>query len=449
MNFLSLSFAVLMFILCILLYFIRSEKTVKYILLIAGYIFYSGFSLPALAVLIILSVFTWVSGYLISKKKSEKEKSRMILVKSVVIQLLVLLFFKYVRGDLMPVGLSFYLLMAISYLVDMYRGDIKDDTGLIDAMIFIGFFPMVVSGPVMKAKEFLPQLSSRRPLTKERLSYGIQLFALGAFEKLVIADRLSVAVNSVYKAPLAYSGGSLFFTSLAYTLQLFFDFSGYSNMAVATASILGFELTKNFDLPYIAKNPSDFWRRWHISLSSWLKEYVYIPLGGNRLGKGRTYLNLFLTMIVSGLWHGSTLNFFLWGALHGVGSVVHRFFVQTKKEGKHNISIPPFLSGILNFFFVSFLWIPFRAENLSDSWIIFKRIITLKPGVRYYYVYTWIFLLLLLVVEGYALLKNNGRDPFKPLSLEKMSGKVIFSIFLILTAVFAYFGSGAFIYAGF
>ena len=326
----------------------------------------------------------------------------------------------------------------------------KSFPSLTDSLVYIGFFPQIVSGPIVKAKDFIPQLDNRRDLTKDRLSYGIQLFALGAFLKLVMADRLAVSVDSVYSAPLAYSGLSLFFASVGYSLQLLFDFAGYSNMAIGIAWLLGYDLGKNFNLPYLASGPSDFWRRWHISLSTWLRDYVYIPLGGSRRGRLRTYRNIFLTMLISGLWHGSTVNFLIWGAFHGLWQVIHR---AVKNYGHSSLILPLRLkrciSIILTFLAVNFLWIPFRAATLSDTWTIFSRIVTLKPGISYYYVYTFIFGGILIAVSCIAALRNNDNDPLKPLPLDRMYGRVIFCCLIIAIAMFAYFGNGAFIYAKF
>ncbi|MCR4923703.1 MAG: hypothetical protein K5931_06800 [Lachnospiraceae bacterium] len=460
MNFLSLPFMILMVILILFVSLIKNKSLVKLAFIAASYYFYSGFGLTALIILILMSYFTYMSGRIIAREKRKKFGiEKQLLIATVTLQLLVLIFFKYFGILTMPVGMSFYMLQAISYLVDMYRGDIDENTELLDVLLFIAFFPQILSGPIMKAKEFLPQIKEHKGLRKEedpkggidfeRLSFGIQLFALGAFEKLVIADRLSVSVDSVYLAPKAYSGLSLLFASLGYTLQLFFDFAAYSNMAVGVGKLLGFDLTVNFNLPYLALNPSDFWRRWHISLSSWLKEYVYIPLGGSRKGKIRTYVNLILTMIVSGMWHGSTINFFVWGALHGIASAINRFFGELRKEGRFDLHLPDIVSRILTFLLVSFLWIPFRAKDLKDTLIIFSRIFTLKAGINYFYVYTWIFAALLLLIQALALIKNKGNNPIRVLPLNKFYGKLILALLIIASFMFAYFGNGAFIYSQF
>lgn len=452
MSFLSVQFLILITVLLIALRFIHNRTAERIILLTASYLFYACFDLKMLAVLVCLSVFTWLGGYIMNKARmaGNIKASKSICLSCIAVQTAVLVFFKFSGLLPMPVGLSFYMLQAISFLADNYRGELKNFPSLTDSLVYIGFFPQIVSGPIVKAKDFIPQLDNRKVLTKERLSYGIQLFALGAFLKLVMADRLAVSVDSVYSAPLAYSGLSLFFASVGYSLQLLFDFAGYSNMAIGIAWLLGYDLGKNFNLPYLASDPSDFWRRWHISLSTWLRDYVYIPLGGSRRGRLRTYINIFLTMLISGLWHGSTVNFLIWGAFHGLWQVIHR----TVKNYGHSSLILPLrlkrcISIILTFLAVNFLWIPFRAATLSDTWTIFSRIVTLKPGISYYYIYTFIFGGILIAVSCIAALRNNGNDPLKPLPLDRMYGRVIFCCLIIAIAMFAYFGNGAFIYAKF
>ena len=455
MLFLSIQFIILISVLLILLQFIHSRRAERILLLAASYLFYACFDLGMLALLICLSVFTWIGGYLVNRAKisGRSRCAKIICLSCIAVQTAVLMFFKFSGRRPMPVGLSFYMLQAISFLADNYRGELNGFPSLLDSLVYIGFFPQIVSGPIVKAKDFIPQLAGRKKLSMERLSYGIQLFALGAFMKLVMADRLAVSVDSVYSAPLAYRGLSLFFSSVGYSLQLLFDFSGYSNMAIGVAWLLGYDLGKNFNLPYLASDPSDFWRRWHISLSTWLRDYIYIPLGGNRKGRVRTYINIFLTMVISGLWHGSTVNFLLWGALHGLWQVIHRMIRDIKKT-EQKIYTPlsrlwQFVSVILCFLTVNFLWIPFRADTLSDTRLIVSRILTFKPGISYYYVYTFIFGGILLAAELIAILKSGKNSPWKPLTLDKMYGRILFCCFIIAIAMFAYFGNGAFIYAKF
>ena len=275
------------------------------------------------------------------------------------------------------------------------------------------------------------------------------MFALGAFMKLVIADRLAISVDSVYSAPLAYSGPSLFLTSIAYSMQIFFDFAAYSYMATAAACLVGIDLDKNFNLPYLSMNPSEFWRRWHISLSTWLRDYVYIPLGGSRSGEPRTYLNIMVVMLVSGFWHGSTINFIIWGALHGLAQIIYRLVSTGAISGRISGSASRIPAMILTFLYVNFLWVFFRAPDLNDALTILTRIFTFSKGIRYYYVYTFIFAGILLLIQCCAGRFSHRNDPFKPLPLNSFHGKFLFCLLCLLILMFAYFGNGAFIYSAF
>ncbi len=461
MSFLSIEFILLISILLILTHFIRRDSISSVLLLIAGYVFYASFDLPSLILLILLSFLTFTGGRIIDAKRKNglNRQAKILCILFVSVQTLILCFFKYSGLFPMPVGLSFYMLQTISFLVDCYRGDIGEFPSLIDTLVYISFFPVIVSGPIQKARNFIPKLSTRSPLTGERFSRGIQLFVLGAFLKLVMADRLAVSVDSVYSSPLVYSGLTLFITSIGYTLQLLFDFAGYSDMAIGFACLLGFDLAPNFNLPYLSAGPTEFWRRWHISLSSWLRDYVYIPLGGNRKGRVRTLINTFLTMIISGLWHGSTFNYLIWGALHGLWQVIYRlthdkpvsgaFDKKPEQKNPLLLRISHCASMIISFLIVSFLWIPFRVSTLNDAWIVFSRIITLKPGAGYYYVYTFIFGIILLIVQIIAGRYTGRNNPFKPLPLDRFYGKFILCCAVIAIAMFAYFGNGAFIYSQF
>ena len=297
------------------------------VLMIANCIFYAILDIRALPVLVACAVITYISGRITFtlKEHGRVHASKYACLISVFLLTAVLCIFKYVHGLKQPVGMSFYMLMAISFIVDCYRGEFDKLPSVLETCAYISFFPTVISGPIMKAKDMIPQIKRPAKFTKERLGDGLWLIAIGLFMKFAVADRLAVSVDKVYSAPLCYSGLTLFFTSIGYTFQLLFDFAGYSYMAVGGAKIIGFDIMRNFNLPYLAQNPSEFWRRWHISLSQWLRDYVYIPLGGNRKGNIRTYVNIFLVMTVSGLWHGNTVNFLIWGMLHGIGQIVYRF----------------------------------------------------------------------------------------------------------------------------
>ncbi len=449
MTFVSIRFFIFIAVFLMLYKLTENNQRFQKTIIIAGsYVFYSFFSVYFALLLLAISLFTWLAG---TSLYSGKKKS--ILASSIAINLAVLCFFKYIGlaslNDFfskiaMPIGISFYIFEAISFLVDSYKGKLTQKYCLTDVLLYLSFFPILVSGPIMKAHEFLPQCDKEHRISLSSLESGAQRFLLGSFEKVVIADRLSVAVDAVYSAPAAYSGASLLWNSLTYTLQLFFDFAGYTNMAIGIATILGFSIKENFNLPYIASSPSDFWKRWHISLSSWITEYVYIPLGGNRRGIARTYINIMLAMLISGIWHGSTLNFVVWGGLHGIAQVIEKAI--DNRSNPRTGKAPAYVSVPFTFLLVNFLWIPFRTDDIAMTILVFKRIFTNAPGITYLYSYTLIFTIALTIVEVYALLRNNGNNPISPINLRTMKGKIVIAALFILTLMLAYFGNGAFIY---
>lgn len=466
MSFLSLKFIGFIVVLIVMLSFVHNKKYQHIILLAASYIFYAFGDIRFLGLLITVSLLMWHTGKLI-----EKTKNRKYLVLGIVFDLIVLGIFKYLNffvesfadilgikysslNIILPVGISFYIFQSLSYIIDIYTGKIKGQS-LLSTLLYIGFFPQIVSGPIVKAHDFFPQLEPIYEFKWERFSYGIQRFIMGLFKKLVVADRLGVCVDAVYSAPAAYSGLSLVMAVLSYSLQIYYDFSGYSDMAIGVAYIFGFDLGKNFNLPYLAKNPSEFWKRWHISLSTWFRDYVYIPLGGNREGKLKICRNIFITMLLSGLWHGAGWNFVLWGVLYAIFQIIHKLYIDIIRKyvrEKRNVKrkhVTEIISICMNFILVSVLWIPFRNRSLSDVLIIIRKIICWESGIDYVYIFTLIFAVMMIIVEYIAVYRNNGNDIWMPLDFNKFIPKIIFSAFLLIIAVFAYFGNGAFIYAQF
>ena len=274
---------------------------------------------------------------------------------------------------ILPVGISFYTFQSISYIVDVYKGRIAPTRRWTDYLFFLSFFPALVAGPIVRADDFLPQLQNNRPATRRMVWTGFWLIIVGLIKKAVIADYIAQYNDLVFDNPMAYPGLQSLLGILGYTMQIYCDFSGYSDMAIGLALIMGFDLGINFDSPYQSTNLTDFWRRWHISLSSWLRDYVYIPLGGNRKGVFRTYLNNFLTMLIGGLWHGAAWKFIFWGAMHGVGLAVHKMCRPVLKKIPDNW-LTIFLSWLLTMVYVSLLWVFFRAASWSDSLLIITNI---------------------------------------------------------------------------
>lgn len=267
---------------------------------------------------------------------------------------------------ILPVGISFYTFQTMSYAIDIYRKKLKPVNSIIDFGFFVSFFPQLVAGPIVRASEFIPQIKTVYKLTRDNFSKAGVLIVGGLFKKMVISDYISINyVDRVFEFPLKYSGFENLMGSYGYAIQIYFDFSAYSDIAIGLALLLGFKLPDNFRKPYLSINITDFWRRWHISLSRWLKDYLYISLGGNRKGKMRTYINLFITMLLGGLWHGAALKFIIWGGLHGIGLIIHKY--TREKSPRLSNSKNKFyllLSWFLTFHFIVFCWIFFRAKNM-------------------------------------------------------------------------------------
>lgn len=274
----------------------------------------------------------------------------------------------------LPIGISFFTFQSISYILDVNTNKVEPTTRMLDYAFYLSFFPQLVAGPIVKANHFLPQLKRKITPTREAIYGGLYFIILGLVKKAVIADYIAQYNDIVFANPVNYDGFENLMAVYGYTLQIYCDFSGYSDMAIGLGMIMGFDLGVNFRLPYQSKNIAEFWRRWHISLSTWLRDYLYISLGGNRKGKGRTYVNLFITMLLGGLWHGASWKFVFWGGLHGVGLAVHRALKPWLKNFPAKFPVK-FLSWLLTFHFVVFLWIFFRAVDFQTAWEMIQQIL--------------------------------------------------------------------------
>lgn len=274
---------------------------------------------------------------------------------------------------LLPVGISFYTFQSLSYTIDFYRGNVRREDSFVRYATFVSFFPQLVAGPIERAKNLLPQFDTPPRLRRENVTEGLSLFLVGLFKKLALADYLALYVERIYDNPGAHNAPALLLGTFAFAWQIYCDFSGYTDMARGVARVFGFHLMLNFNHPYTATSLGDFWARWHISLSTWFRDYVYIPLGGNRRGPGRTYLNLFLTFVISGLWHGAAWTFVIWGALHALGVMATREF---ERSAWYRQQVPRWLKQAGVFAFTGFAWIFFRAGSLDDAWTIVTRLFT-------------------------------------------------------------------------
>ncbi len=348
---------------------------------------------------------------------------------------------------ILPLGISFYVFRCISYVVDVYKQKIYSCPSILDFSLFIAFFPCLIQGPITRADSFLPQLQKVPNFSTIAQLWGLRLFVIGAFKKVFIADRLGVFVDEVFNFQLQYSAFTLVLAALAYTVQILCDFSGYSDMAIGIAKLLGYQVHLNFDSPYIATNISDFWRRWHISLSTWLRDYLYIPLGGNRKGKFRTAGNQMVTMLLGGLWHGANWNFVIWGGWHGLCLAVHkefRSYMKTRKQFQSVFLVNKVLAWALTMLSVVFGWVFFRANTLKDACSFIQRMLCNKSG------YIWIepfvpFAILLLIGQNIVVNNKYCRRLFYP-----RLGSVFYWWFLLtliaLTLIFRPTHAAPFIY---
>ena len=372
MSFISFTFAIFFFVFIVLYHVAaRLAKNVvpaqQFLLLAAGFVFYAIADLRFLPFLVYVIAVSYVAA--------RCSRNRLLLVLFIVADLLPLLFFKYSprnwRGGLLfPLGLSFFTFQGISYVADCYTKKITAERNILPVALFIGFFPVISSGPIQRAGKLIPQLKMPRCFDYADATDGMKLFAWGMLKKLCVADSLAVYVNSVYGDVAGAHGLALLLATVLYSFQIYCDFSGYSDMATGLARYMGFDAGRNFDHPYLAQSVGDFWRRWHISLSSWLRDYVYIPLGGSRVALPRIYLNLVVTFLVSGIWHGAGWHFVIWGLLHGLCLCVERML----KPWAQKLKIVPAVRIAVTFCLVSFAWVFFRAGSAGEALAVLRKL---------------------------------------------------------------------------
>lgn len=381
----------------LLLYsFIRKYEPYKvaFLVLCSFYFYYKTNGMYLLLILCVVTI-DYFASHLIHNAPDQKKKKRW-LVLSLVLDLGILCYFKYTNfllelfsgavnrpfeplDIMLPIGISFFIFQSLSYVIDIYRGKITPLNRFIDYTFYVSFFPQLVAGPIVRAKDFIPQIHQSAPLQKETWGEAFMLIMLGLFKKCIISDYISVNfVDRIFDAPTLYSGVENLFAVYGYAVQIYCDFSGYSDMAIGIALLFGYRFCLNFDLPYRSASVTEFWKRWHISLSTWLKDYVYISFGGNRKGKKRMYANLMLTMLLGGLWHGASVRFILWGGLHGAYLVAHKglmqLFPSLKANGADMNVWQRTIGTVITFHLVCFGWIFFRAESMETGMGVLSQI---------------------------------------------------------------------------
>lgn len=424
MLFNSIAFLLFFPIVCVFYFCIPASqlRLRNFLLLIASYYFYMNWE-PAYALLLLTStVVTYIAALGIGYFK-EKRKKKICLVSSLVLNLAILFLFKYFNflatnvetallasglamdipkfGLLLPVGISFYTFQALGYSIDVYRGSVKIERDFPTYALFVSFFPQLVAGPIERAKNLLPQFHTLHKFNSDDFIEGIKQMVWGYFMKLCIAENVATYVDAVYNNLPNHNGTSVLLATFFFTFQIFCDFSGYSLIAIGTARCLGFKLMQNFNHPYLARSPRDFWHRWHISLSSWFGDYVYIPLGGSRCSIIKHQRNLFLTMLISGVWHGANWTFIFWGAIHGLFLCLNN--LKRKFLGISNNKIMGGIEVVSTFIMAMFCWIFFRANTLGDAFLAINKIFSqqglLFRGEGYPSIALPIFLIILLMVK--------------------------------------------------
>ena len=393
MIFTSFEFVAFFLVVLVVRALLPSFSAEKWFLLVASYLFYMSWSIPCGFLILATSLTDYFVGIGLGRIEDER-KRKLLLVVSIVANLGVLGYFKYTDFFLnnlssglnlfglhahswhldiiLPAGISFFTFQSMTYTIETYRRNLKPCHSLRDFLLFVAFFPQLLAGPINRAADLLPQFARRLRASALDFETGLVQFGLGAVKKLVISDQIAPNVDLIFASPGNYDGFTLLQGALGYAVQIYCDFSGYSDMAIGCARMMGFRFMENFQMPYSATNITEFWRRWHISLSSWFRDYLYIPLGGNRKGTERTYVNLMVTMVLCGLWHGARWNFVLWGALHGICLAAHRVWkawdpLASFQENAVFKQIWLVIARLLTLGVVLVGWVFFRAQTLSEA----------------------------------------------------------------------------------
>lgn len=437
-------------------------KIGNFILLLVSYGLYIKWKPVFALVLLGITAVTYYAGILLEKRT---DKRKVIVWAGIVLALIPLILFKYynflsqsleqglaligIQTGLpglnwaMPLGISFYTLIAIGYVADVYLKRILAEHNWWDYMLFVSFFPALASGPISKAADLLPQIKAHRSFNYAQAVQGCKWLLWGMFLKVVVADELGMRVDLVYQSYNNYNGFTLFLTSIFYTFQIYCDFAGYSFMAIGVGQILGFDLINNFNRPYLSQTVTEFWHRWHISLSQWLRDYVYIPMGGSRCSKARNYWNIFITFLVSGIWHGANWTFIFWGVLHGVSQIMEKMLGLNKKKSNGVIKMARIL---ITFLIVNFAWIFFRMPSFQDAFHVIGGIFSMHNLTTDAWTY-WT--LLIVIVMFKDIVDETG---CKPLMLFHHKYTVVrWATYLLVAMAVAVLGvyGGQFIYSRF
>lgn len=466
MLFNSLQF-IFFFIVVTLAYYSLPHRGRIWLLLLASCYFYAVFKPIYILILFVTIVVDYFAGIWIENASGIKRK--WILVLSLISNIGFLAYFKYYNffienlnntlfrfgsnthfdllDILLPIGLSFHTFQAMSYTIEVYRGNQKAEKDFSIYSLYVMFYPQLVAGPIERPQNLLWQFHTNFKYDFENLKAGLMRIAWGMFKKVVIGDRLAMVVDYSYDNPQDHNGLTLLVATIFFTFRIYCDFSGYSDIAIGTARVMGFKLMENFDAPYFSKSINEFWRRWHISLSSWFRDYLYIPLGGNRVGEYRKYFNLFFVFMMSGLWHGAAWTYIIWGALHGIYLVFAQIrdkYFNFSLSKFTNPSISKYINLTITFILVMFTWVFFRAKGMSNAKIIFKKIFNFEsydtiatPFHLNEMIFCWFLIIILLLKDRF--LRNISTQ-------NTTKFYISFSILLVLCYFFGVFTSNQFIY---
>lgn len=449
---------IVFFPIVVIVYFLLPKRISYLWLLAASYYFYMGWNAKYALLLLASTIITYVCGVLIqwlNERQPDKiNAKKWVVAGSFILNLAILFFFKYFNftiesinavlshtslpavntslDALLPVGISFYTFQALGYTVDVYRGEIEAERNFFRYALFVSFFPQLVAGPIERSKNLLTQLRNPKPFSYERMCDGVMLMIWGYFLKLVIADRISIFVDNAYANVGVYDGKYLLIASMLFAAQIYCDFAGYSTIAIGAAEVMGFQLMDNFNCPYLSQSVAEFWRRWHISLGSWFRDYVYIPLGGSRRGNGILIRNILIVWALTGLWHGASWNFIIWGLYFGILLLIEKLFVKKYLE-----KIPGVFRCIYTLFIVLISFIIFSADSMNGALLtinnLFRAEMFIDEGVIYY-LKSYLPLLIVSLFGVTPLIKNIYIKIGKNKSISKILN-ILEPVFLLLLLV--------------
>ena len=470
MLFNSIEFLLFLPVVFLLYWFVfnKNLKSQNLLILVSSYVFYGWWDYRFLSLIFLSTIVDYIIGLNISKQDSEKKK-KLLLWCSVLFNLSVLGFFKYYNffvdswidlfssvgyeiksvwtlNIILPVGISFYTFQTMSYTIDIYRKKLEPTKDFISFASFVSFFPQLVAGPIERASNLLPQILKKREFNYEQGVQGLRLILWGMFKKVVIADSLAPTVDNIFSNYEGFGGGILWLGAIYFAFQIYCDFSGYSDIAIGTSKLFGFELMSNFKFPYFSRNIGEFWRRWHISLSTWFRDYLYIPLGGSKEGKWKSIRNIFIIFLVSGFWHGANWTFIFWGGFHSI-LFLPSFILNTNRKYTSSIigektflpSPKEFVQVGITFILVTIGWVFFRSETIVDSFNYLSKMF-LEFGIPQNLRKGILFVICLTFLD--FIIKGNERMNYKKSHSLELLGSVI----LVLVILFFYNQSSSFIY---